>query len=153
MFVAMAGAWVRFAVGPSCHWMSLGMAFALIGFFLWVAENAAAYVGAWSYPHQLGGWQPVPLTKFGAWALLISVTFVLVARSRGTPDQRGRVALDEVTGSAAGKGGVQWVVQETDRASRVRRPPAPLSTVTGSAVAPRAPWRRLLKWRDEHSMV
>ncbi|WP_391652997.1 hypothetical protein [Streptomyces tamarix] len=30
----------------------------------------------------MDGWRPVALTKFGAWALLISVTFVLVERSR-----------------------------------------------------------------------
>ncbi|MCZ7456576.1 hypothetical protein [Streptomyces sp. WMMC940] len=31
----------------------------------------------------LGGWEPVALTKFGAWALLTSVTFVLAERLRG----------------------------------------------------------------------
>lgn len=73
--------------------MPLALSFVLIGFFLWVAENAATYVGAWSYPHQLGGWQPVPLSKFGAWALLISVTFVLVAGGgRGGGREDGRSA-------------------------------------------------------------
>ncbi|MFJ6247061.1 MULTISPECIES: DUF817 domain-containing protein [unclassified Streptomyces] len=79
LLAATAGTWVRFRVGARDHRMPLALSFVLIGFFLWVAENAATYVGAWSYPHQLGGWQPVPLSKFGAWALLISVTFVLVA--------------------------------------------------------------------------
>ncbi|MCT4351778.1 DUF817 domain-containing protein [Streptomyces sp. Je 1-79] len=92
LLAATAGTWVHFTVGHSRLRMPLALAFTLIGFFLWVAENAATYVGAWSYPHQLDGWQPVPLTKFGAWALLISVTFVLVARTRGTPDQRYRAA-------------------------------------------------------------
>ncbi|MEU4272586.1 DUF817 domain-containing protein [Streptomyces sp. NPDC026092] len=89
---AMFGTWVHFTVGDSRYRMPLALAFALIGFFLWVAENAATYVGAWAYPHQLDGWQPVPLTKFGAWALLISVTFVLVARTRGPRDRSDRPA-------------------------------------------------------------
>ncbi|MFF8384039.1 DUF817 domain-containing protein [Streptomyces kanasensis] len=82
LLAVTAGAWVRYTVGGRSHRMPLGLSFVLIGFFLWVAENAATYVGAWSYPHQLDGWQPVALTKFGAWALLISVTFVLVERTR-----------------------------------------------------------------------
>ncbi|WP_373297744.1 DUF817 domain-containing protein [Streptomyces lavendofoliae] len=83
-----AGAWVGFTVGPRRYRMPLAVSFVLIGFFLWVAENAATYAGAWSYPHQLGGWQPVGLTKFGAWALLISVTFVLTERVKGRARRR-----------------------------------------------------------------
>ncbi|MFI9246714.1 DUF817 domain-containing protein [Streptomyces sp. NPDC053086] len=78
MTAATAGTWVGFSVGAHRYRMPLPASFVLIGFFLWVAENAATYAGAWSYPQQLGGWQPVPLAKFGAWSLLISVTFVLV---------------------------------------------------------------------------
>ncbi|WP_175412424.1 DUF817 domain-containing protein [Streptomyces sp. TRM64462] len=80
LLAATAGTWVWFTVGEHRYRMPLWLSFVLIGFFLWVAENAATYVGAWSYPHQLDGWQPVALSKFGAWALLISVTFVLVER-------------------------------------------------------------------------
>ncbi|MBT2366828.1 DUF817 domain-containing protein [Streptomyces sp. ISL-10] len=76
---ATAGTWVRFRVGEQDHRMPLALSFVLIGFFLWVAENVATYAGAWSYPDQLGGWQPVSLAKFGAWALLITVTFVPAA--------------------------------------------------------------------------
>ncbi|MFI1397437.1 DUF817 domain-containing protein [Streptomyces sp. NPDC020681] len=85
---ATAGTWVRFRVGAREHRMPLALAFVLIGFFLWVAENIATYAGAWSYPDQLGGWQPVSVAKFGAWALLITVTFVLAARQR--PDCQRR---------------------------------------------------------------
>ncbi|MGW0121225.1 DUF817 domain-containing protein [Streptomyces sp. NPDC003327] len=79
LLAATAGTWVRFRVGARDHRMPLALSFVLIGFFLWIAENAATYVGAWSYPHQLDGWEPVSPAKFGAWALLISVTFVLAA--------------------------------------------------------------------------
>lgn len=83
LLCATAGTWVRFRVGERDHRMPLALAFVLIGFFLWVAENIATYAGAWSYPDQLGGWQPVSVAKFGAWALLITVTFVLTAGSAG----------------------------------------------------------------------
>ncbi|MGW5779634.1 DUF817 domain-containing protein [Streptomyces sp. NPDC003863] len=80
LLAATAGTWVRFRVGESDLRMPLALSFVLIGFFLWVAENAATYVGAWSYPDQLDGWRPVSLAKFGAWALLITVMFVLTTR-------------------------------------------------------------------------
>lgn len=54
LLAAMAGTWAPFTVGRSRYRIPLSLAFALIGFFLWVAENAA-----------LNGWQPVPLAKFG----------------------------------------------------------------------------------------
>lgn len=90
MLLATAGTVVSYTVGTARHRMPLALAFTLIGFFLWVAENAATYAGAWSYPDQLDGWQPVSVAKFGAWALLISVTFVLAAKAAppGLPAER-----------------------------------------------------------------
>ncbi|MGW4780372.1 DUF817 domain-containing protein [Streptomyces filamentosus] len=92
LLLATAGTWVRFRVGEEEHRMPLALSFALIGFFLWVAENAATYVGAWSYPDQLDGWQPVSVAKFGAWALLITVTFVLAYGTGSSPRRMPRVA-------------------------------------------------------------
>ncbi|MFF3319853.1 DUF817 domain-containing protein [Streptomyces sp. NPDC003035] len=94
LLAAMRGTWVHFTVGTARYRLPLALAFTLIGFFLWIAENAATYAGAWSYPHQLDGWQAVPLAKFGAWALLISVTFVLVARTRDASVTGGRATSD-----------------------------------------------------------
>ncbi|MFF3454728.1 DUF817 domain-containing protein [Streptomyces sp. NPDC002730] len=82
LLLATAGTWVHYRVGSQEHRMPLALSFVLIGFFLWVAENIATYAGAWSYPDQLSGWQPVSVAKFGAWALLITVTFVLAAGQR-----------------------------------------------------------------------
>ncbi|MFF0201321.1 DUF817 domain-containing protein [Streptomyces sp. NPDC005017] len=109
MVAATAGTWVGFRVGDHRYRMPLALSFVLIGFFLWVAENTATYAGAWSYPQQLDGWQPVPLTKFGAWSLLISVTFVLVdhavangpGRADGYP-QDGRPSVSDSTQGIAG---------------------------------------------------
>ncbi len=80
------GTSVRFSVGTARYRMPLALSFALIGFFLWLAENIATYLGAWRYPYQLHGWQPVSLDKFGAWSLLISVTVVVVAATRPRRD-------------------------------------------------------------------
>jgi uncharacterized membrane protein YoaT (DUF817 family) len=73
---------VHFTVGDHRYRMPLAMSFVLIGFFLWLAENIATFFGAWRYPHQLEAWRLVDPAKFGAWAMLISVAFVLVAAFR-----------------------------------------------------------------------
>ena len=59
--------------------MPLSLSFVLIGFFLWVAENGATWLGAWQYPDQAAFWQLVHVGKWGSWALLVSLSFVLVA--------------------------------------------------------------------------
>ncbi|GHG99814.1 DUF817 domain-containing protein [Streptomyces lanatus] len=82
LLAVTAGTSVRFTVRGTRRRMPLALSFVLIGFFLWIAENLATYVGAWRYPYQLDGWQPVGVEKFGAWSLLISVTFVLAAITR-----------------------------------------------------------------------
>ncbi|MCH6163975.1 DUF817 domain-containing protein [Streptomyces sp. M600PL45_2] len=95
MLYATAGTWVHYSVGAWRPRMPLALGFTLIGFFLWIAENAATYAGAWSYPDQLEGWQPVSPAKAGAWALLISVTFVLAAMSRKGEGARPDVAAHD----------------------------------------------------------
>ncbi|GAB3213627.1 DUF817 domain-containing protein [Marinactinospora thermotolerans] len=84
------GSWVGFRVAERRHRMPLAVSFALIGFFLWVAENVATLLGAWSYPDQLQSWTMVHPAKAGAWALLVTVSFVLVVcwkRPDGTARQ------------------------------------------------------------------
>ena len=70
---------VCYTVGERRYTMPLSLSFALIGFFLWVAENAATLLGAWQYPDQRQLWQLVHVGKWGSWALLVSLSFVLVA--------------------------------------------------------------------------
>jgi uncharacterized membrane protein YoaT (DUF817 family) len=76
-----------FTVGPRRYAMPLSLSFVLIGFFLWVAENAATLLGAWQYPDQAQLWQMVHVGKWGSWALLVSLSFVLVAAVKS---QEGR---------------------------------------------------------------
>lgn len=58
--------------------MPVVVAFGLVAFFIWIAENVATAAGAWFYPSQLDGWELVPLTKFVSWFLLMIVSVVLV---------------------------------------------------------------------------
>ncbi len=59
--------------------MPLPLSFALIGAFLWIAENISTLLGAWSYPHQHQGWKVVGLGKISSWSLLVIVSFIIVA--------------------------------------------------------------------------
>jgi uncharacterized membrane protein YoaT (DUF817 family) len=70
---------VTFRVGERRYRMPLWLSFVAIGGFLWLAENAATLLGAWQYPNQADVWRMVHVSKFGSWALLVSVSFVLVA--------------------------------------------------------------------------
>lgn len=59
--------------------MPLLLAFLLIGFFIYLAENLATGLHAWRYPDQAAGWRPVHHGKLGSWTLLTVLTFVIVA--------------------------------------------------------------------------
>lgn len=54
------------------------LAFLLVAFFIWLAENIATWSNAWLYPSQVGGWHPVSLTKLTSWFLLMIISVVLV---------------------------------------------------------------------------
>ncbi len=92
LLLATWGTWVHFTVGPRRYAMPLALSFVLIGFFLWVAENAATLGRAWQYPSQESVWTLVHPAKVGSWSLLVVVSIVLVAavkayegRLYGTP--------------------------------------------------------------------
>lgn len=59
--------------------MPLLLAFVLIGFFIWLAENISTFFGVWRYPDQLGAWSRVHVGKWSSWSLLIIMTFTIVA--------------------------------------------------------------------------
>jgi len=59
--------------------MPLALAFILIGFFIWLAENAGTFFGLWTYPHQMGAWSHVHVSKWSSWSLLVVMTFTIVA--------------------------------------------------------------------------
>jgi uncharacterized membrane protein YoaT (DUF817 family) len=59
--------------------MPLLVGFALVALFIWFAENIGTITGAWLYPHQAKGWSMVPLTKLGAWFLLMIISYAMIA--------------------------------------------------------------------------
>ncbi len=59
--------------------MPLLLAFVLIGFFIWLAENISTFWGVWRYPNQLGAWSAVHVSKWSSWSLLVVMTFTIVA--------------------------------------------------------------------------
>jgi uncharacterized membrane protein YoaT (DUF817 family) len=94
LLIVLRKTWVFYRVGVRRYRMPLALSFALIGFFLWIAENTGTFLDAWNYPDQVDVWRLVHPAKFGAWALLVSMSFVLVASvkalegklyHRGTP--------------------------------------------------------------------
>jgi uncharacterized membrane protein YoaT (DUF817 family) len=79
---------VHYTVGTCRYWMPLSLSFLFIGTFLWLAENAATFLDAWNYPGQVDVWEAVHASKLGSWALLVSMSFVLVATVKA---QEGRL--------------------------------------------------------------
>lgn len=59
--------------------MPLLLAFVLIGFFIWLAENISTFFGIWRYPDQIGAWATVHVGKWSSWSLLVIMTFTIVA--------------------------------------------------------------------------
>ncbi|MEM6819846.1 MAG: DUF817 domain-containing protein [Pseudomonadota bacterium] len=59
--------------------MPLLLAFILIGFFIWIAENISTFLDLWKYPDQLGAWSVVHVQKWSSWSLLVIMTFTIVA--------------------------------------------------------------------------
>ncbi|WP_423222001.1 DUF817 domain-containing protein [Ideonella lacteola] len=58
--------------------MPLALGLVLVGFFIWLAENIGTFFGLWAYPHQLGAWAAVHVTKWSAWSLLVLMSFTIV---------------------------------------------------------------------------
>lgn len=83
--------WVRYTVTTIRRRMPLALSFVLIGFFIWVAENIATYFDAWAYPNQRAGWRLVGLGKISSWALLVILSFILVADLKHLKARRGGV--------------------------------------------------------------
>lgn len=58
--------------------MPLSLGLILVGFFIWLAENIGTFFGLWAYPHQLGAWAAVHVSKWSAWTLLVLMSFTIV---------------------------------------------------------------------------
>lgn len=97
LLAAFARTRVAFVVAGRDWQMPLPLSFVLIGFFVFLAENAATWLGAWVYPHQVEGWHPVQLAKLLSWTLMVVVAFLIVSSLKtweaGRSDRRVRSLL------------------------------------------------------------
>ena len=71
---------VHFTTNGNQRSMPLVVSFLLIGFFIWVGENMATFLGAWKYASQHEGWKMVSLGKISSWFLLIVLSIVIIAQ-------------------------------------------------------------------------
>jgi len=88
LVIAFRKAHVSFVAKDRVRRMPLLLSFTLIGTFVWIAENIGTYLGAWRYPHQANGWEPVHVSKLVSWALLVIVSLVLVNLLARKPESR-----------------------------------------------------------------
>jgi uncharacterized membrane protein YoaT (DUF817 family) len=77
--IAFGRTWVCYRPYRKFHRMPLLLGFALVALFIWVAENVGTFANIWVYPHQRGGWHLVHFGKFGAWLLLMIISFILIS--------------------------------------------------------------------------
>ncbi len=79
---------VTFLVTDRRHKMPLLLSFVLIAFFVWLAENITTFLGAYVYPQQRSGWQHVSLGIFSSWALMVIISFMIVAELKHMRERR-----------------------------------------------------------------
>lgn len=79
VFVLFLRTRVYFTVVKARRWLPMNLAFLLIAFFIWIAENISTYFGAWKYPDQIHAWTLVGTGKITSWFLLVIVSFIIVA--------------------------------------------------------------------------
>jgi uncharacterized membrane protein YoaT (DUF817 family) len=79
----------RFRLHERVYHLSATLSFALVGFFIWIAENIATFFGAWKYAYQHKGWQMVAWHKITSWGLLVIVSFIIVAQLKRVKEGRG----------------------------------------------------------------
>lgn len=69
---------VQFNTNGIFRQMPLVVAFMLIAFFVWIAENIATFFGAWQYAYQHAGWKMVLGGKMVSWFLMIVISIIIV---------------------------------------------------------------------------
>ncbi|HTV15605.1 MAG TPA: DUF817 domain-containing protein [Acidobacteriaceae bacterium] len=85
--------WVYFRPYQKWRRMPLLAGFCLVALFIWCAENIGTFAAVWVYPQQRHGWHMVGVGKFGAWLLLMVISFVLVTLAH-TPQPPPAEALE-----------------------------------------------------------
>jgi uncharacterized membrane protein YoaT (DUF817 family) len=76
--VAFGKTWVYYKPYQKVRRMPMLLGFGLVALFIWIAENVGTFAGVWVYPHQSAQWHMVQPGKYGAWLLLMIISFILV---------------------------------------------------------------------------
>lgn len=79
VFIFFRHADITFVATDRRRSMPLVLAFCLVAFFIWIAENISTFYGAWKYPSQVHAWTVVSTNKITSWFLLVILSFILVA--------------------------------------------------------------------------
>lgn len=77
--IAFGPTWVYYKPYRTFRRMPLLLGFCLVALFIWLGENIGTFATVWVYPNQKHGWHLVSYGKFGAWLLLMIISFILVS--------------------------------------------------------------------------
>lgn len=80
VFIVFWRTWIIYRVRTKTYRMPLTLAFIIVGFFIWFAENIATFFDAWKYPNQQQTWQLVSFSKISSWFLLAIISVIIVAQ-------------------------------------------------------------------------
>jgi uncharacterized membrane protein YoaT (DUF817 family) len=85
-----------FRLHQKVYYISALLSFAIIGFFIWLAENIATFFGAWKYAYQHKGWQMVTWHKITSWSLLVIVSIIIVGELKRLKEKRSNQHTSEL---------------------------------------------------------
>ena len=80
VFIVFWKTWIIYRVRTVTYRMPLTLAFIIVGFFIWAAENIATFFDGWKYPDQHETWQLVSFSKISSWFLLVIISVIIVAQ-------------------------------------------------------------------------
>lgn len=89
VFLVFWKTWIIYRVRLEVYRMPLTLAFVIVGFFIWAAENIATFLGAWKYPDQHEAWRMVGFSKISSWFLLVIISVIIVAQLKHVKAKRG----------------------------------------------------------------
>lgn len=95
VFVVFRSTWIIYRVRTATYRMPLSLAFLIVGFFIWFAENIATFFGAWTYPDQRETWRLVGLGKISSWFLLVIISVIIVAQLKHVKTARTAEGVQE----------------------------------------------------------
>lgn len=88
VFIVFWKTQIIYRVRTTTYRMPLTLAFIIVGFFIWLAENIATFLGAWKYPDQHDAWRLVSFSKISSWFLLVIISVIIVAQLKHVKSKR-----------------------------------------------------------------